>query len=817
MEEKRSKRLKALAAIDRSKQGGLFPFAEGRDGPPPPAEFAETTHAASPIPSTGEETRRVGAPSVKRPENTPGEEAAHAGSFVMDPRGLVKEVDQAGVNLLRSKERPLFGLPFSSLVAHQYQEDFSFHLRSVVGQGKGGVCELEMERTDGSSFLAHIDSVPLSENGQVSAVRSVIVDITQQKRAEEALRESEERYKVVVEHAGDAIAIVTTGQTLAFVNRRYAQVFGFASKDEPVGLPLSGIIHQDDRDRILEVVRKSHRGEHGPIRYEFKGLRKDGSLILVEASEAKIAYRGEPAIVMYLRDITERKRAEEERRRLSLIVEQAPEMILVIDSSGVIQYVNTAFLKNNKRKYDDVVGAHVLECATGEGDKSFFEALWARLQKERRWTGRITFKRQDNGFNEFDVHVSPMRNSAGEMLNQVVTCRDVTAEVILEQQLRQAHKMEAIGTLAGGIAHDFNNILAAIIGNAELALDDVPPGSSVHHNLEQVFKASQRAKDLVKQILTFSRRDNQEAVLVEAGPLVTETMKLLRSSIPATIDIRLHVEPGGEAILADAARLQQILMNLCGNAAHAMREKGGVLDVVLKEHQVGTDGSAPLPDLKPGSYLTIVVSDTGHGMSENVMERIFDPFFTTKGPGEGTGMGLAVVHGIVKSLKGAITVSSLPGKGSTFTVYLPIAASETERTVQEQALALPGGKERILFVDDETPIAEMNCAILQRLGYEVTALSSSTEAFEVFASRPEAFDLVITDQTMPTLTGAELTKRMRSIRKDIPVILVTGFSETMDADRARRIGIQQLLLKPIIKKELAEAIRTAMDGRGKGR
>jgi len=294
-------------------------------------------------------------------------------------------------------------------------------------------------------------------------------------------------------------------------------------------------------------------------------------------------------------------------------------------------------------------------------------------------------------------------------------------------------------------------------------------------------------------------------------------MKLLRSSIPATIDIRLHVEPGGEAILADAARLQQILMNLCGNAAHAMREKGGVLDVVLKEHQVGTDGSAPLPDLKPGSYLTIVVSDTGHGMSENVMERIFDPFFTTKGPGEGTGMGLAVVHGIVKSLKGAITVSSLPGKGSTFTVYLPIAASETERTVQEEALALPGGKERILFVDDETPIAEMNCAILQRLGYEVTALSSSTEAFEVFASRPEAFDLVITDQTMPTLTGAELTKRMRSIRKDIPVILVTGFSETMDADRARRIGIQQLLLKPIIKKELAEAIRSAMDGRGKGR
>jgi len=269
--------------------------------------------------------------------------------------------------------------------------------------------------------------------------------------------------------------------------------------------------------------------------------------------------------------------------------------------------------------------------------------------------------------------------------------------------------------------------------------------------------------------------------------------------------------------MADAARLQQILMNLCSNAAHAMREKGGVLEVVVREHQVNEDASASLPDLPVGSYLMIAVSDTGHGMTANVMERIFDPFFTTKKPGEGTGMGLAVVHGIVKSLNGAVTVESQPGKGSVFTVYLPIVARETERTVQEATLPLPGGRERILFVDDETPIAEMNCTILQRLGYEVTALSSSTEAFEVFASHPEAFDLVITDQTMPDLTGAELAKRIRSIRKETPVILVTGFSETMDAERARKIGINQLLMKPIIKQELAEAIRTAMESRGKAR
>ena len=292
---------------------------------------------------------------------------------------------------------------------------------------------------------------------------------------------------------------------------------------------------------------------------------------------------------------------------------------------------------------------------------------------------------------------------------------------------------------------------------------------------------------------------------------MTETMKLLRSSIPATVDIRHHVEPGRDTILADAGRLQQILMNLCSNAAHAMGEKGGVLEVTLREYEASLDSLASLPDLKPGPYLMITVSDTGHGMSEAVMERIFDPFFTTKRPREGTGMGLAVVHGIVKSLKGAITVSSHPGRGSIFTVYLPIVASETERSVQEETMPLPKGRERILFVDDERPIVEMNSVILERLGYTVTAVSSSIEALALFTSCPEAFDLVITDQAMPDLTGAELAKRIRSVRKDIPVILVTGFSETMDADRARRMGIQELLAKPIIKHELATAIRRVID------
>ena len=317
--------------------------------------------------------------------------------------------------------------------------------------------------------------------------------------------------------------------------------------------------------------------------------------------------------------------------------------------------------------------------------------------------------------------------------------------------------MEAIQTLAGGIAHDFNNLLAAIMGNVELAMDDVAADSDVLHNLEQIFKASRRGKDLVKQILLFSRRDQRESVLVEAGPLVTETMNLLRSSIPAAIDIRRHVEPGRSTVLADAGRLQQILMNLVSNAVHAMQEKGGVLDVVVREYQL-TDDNASLPHLLPGAYLMIGVSDSGHGMSQGVMERIFEPFFTTKRPGEGPGMGLAVVHGIVKALKGAVAVSSELGKGSTFAVYLPIATSETERTVKEESRPLPRGEERILFVDDEKPIIEMNSALLERLGYHVNAVGNSAEALDLFTAAPDAFDLVITDQSMPDLTGIELVE-----------------------------------------------------------
>ncbi len=739
---------------------------------------------------------------------TKPDERAPFACMVLDKSGVIMEANEAAADLLVAERELLPGKPFGSFVAPRCRPELSAHFKRIIGKGKADQCELEMA-TDGSRRPVRLDSLPFSQGGRVRGIYSAIVDISVQKKAETLLKESEERYAVLVERSNDGVALIRD-ERLLYVNPRYCQIFGCRNADEAVGRGLRSIVQAEEQDRFFEIIeRKSRRGDHAPSRLEFKGMRADGAVVYVEVSASRTTAEGETALLATFRDVTEQKQAEEERKRLALIVERATEMILVTDRDGVVQYVNNAFLQTSGKKRAETIGKPVRECAGAE-DKGFYEGLWARLKKERKWTGRMSLTRPGSRFSELDVAVSPMRDSSGSLLNCVIVCRDVTTEIILEQQLRQVQKMQAIQTLAGGIAHDFNNLLAAVIGNVELAMDDVPADSAVRHNLEQIFNASQRGKDLVKQILVFSRRDQQEFVLVEVGPLVAETLKLLRSSIPSAIDIRHRVEPGRDTVLADAGRVQQILMNLVSNAVYAMREKGGVLDVVVSECQVA-ENDASLPDLAPGPCLMIGVSDTGLGMSKEVMDRIFEPFFTTKRPGEGPGMGLAVVHGIVKALKGAITISSEPGNGSTFAVYLPIATNATVRAVKEESRPLPSGEERILFVDDEKPIIEMNIALLERLGYRVVAEESSVKALELFTSDPDAFDLVITDQAMPELTGIELAEKIKSVRSGIPIILITGFSETIDGERAKKIGIRRFLMKPLVRRELAEVIRNVLD------
>lgn len=382
----------------------------------------------------------------------------------------------------------------------------------------------------------------------------------------------------------------------------------------------------------------------------------------------------------------------------------------------------------------------------------------------------------------------------------------------LENQLRQTQKMEAIGTLAGGIAHDFNNILFPIIGHTEMLLDDIPTDSPFRDDLDNIYTGALRARDLVKQILTFSRQENSEQKLIKIEPVINEALKLIRSSIPTTIEIKQEIDTDCGVIKADPTQIHQIIMNLTANAYHAMENDGGELKVSLKkieldEHQILS------PDMAPGVYDCLTIADTGIGMDKETIVKIFDPFFTTKEKGKGTGMGLSVVHGIVSGIGGAILVYSEPGRGTEFKVYFPIGESYSEKQDIQNKGMIHGGSERILLVDDEENIIEMEKRILERLGYKVTSFTNSIKALEAFRRAPEKFDMVITDMAMPYISGDRLSPELVKIRPDIPILLCTGFSETMSENSAASIGIKGFLMKPIVTKDLAEKIREVLGDR----
>jgi signal transduction histidine kinase/CheY-like chemotaxis protein len=382
----------------------------------------------------------------------------------------------------------------------------------------------------------------------------------------------------------------------------------------------------------------------------------------------------------------------------------------------------------------------------------------------------------------------------------------------LEAQLRQAHKMEAIGTLAGGIAHDFNNILAAILGYANLAKVAISEESPAKDKIEEVLKAANRAKDLVKHILSFSHKGGQEKLPVDVCHIVKDSLKLLRASIPTSIRIIENIEEDCGGVMADPTQAHQIVMNLCTNAFQAMEEDGGVLTVNACAVELTTDDLKNRPDLQPGGYIRLTVHDTGSGIESGNIDKIFDPYFTTKGIGKGSGMGLAVVAGIVRSHDGIIEVDSTQGQGTTFRVYLP----QTEREVQHLSEKIddsPTGNERILLVDDEASVADVTKQRVEQLGYRVTAKTSSEEALTLFREQAGQFDLVITDQTMPGLTGEKFSQELLKIRPDLPIIICSGYSSKMDAEKANLIGISAFIMKPADMIELAVTIRRVLDAR----
>ena len=508
-------------------------------------------------------------------------------------------------------------------------------------------------------------------------------------------------------------------------------------------------------------------------------------------------------------DISELKKSEEEKRELAMAIEQASEAVLITDRDGHIIYVNPAFTTITGYSSEEVQGKTPGLLKSDQQSEKFYRDFWATIRRGDVWKGRVFNKKKDGTVYPEELTVSPVRNQSGEIIHYISVRRDISAQIKLENQLRQAQKMEAIGTLAGGIAHDFNNILTAITGYTELAVDFVTNTSEVLSFLNESLKAQLRAKDLIRQILTLSRQKEQEVKPVKLSPIIKEVVKFMKASLPSTIDVNYFILTEKDCVLGDPTQIHQVLMNLCTNAAHAMKEHGGVLELSLDLSSLNQE-EISFDSFKKGPYVRLSVKDTGTGIPKEHIERIFEPYFTTKDPGQGTGLGLAVVHGIIKSLNGEIKVYSEPGKGTVFHVYIP-CVDYSEQPAENLSAPVPVGRESILFVDDEKSIVTVVTRILANLGYKITSTTFPKEALALFQNSPSSFDLLITDKTMPELTGFDLIKAIKKIRKDIPVILCTGLNEKEDQDKVEDSGVDYLFIKPFQKAVFAAAIRSVLD------
>jgi PAS domain S-box-containing protein len=432
----------------------------------------------------------------------------------------------------------------------------------------------------------------------------------------------------------------------------------------------------------------------------------------------------------------------------------------------------------------------------------------ATLRDGQHHTGIV---RQNHTGRVFLISTSAIHDEFGEIKNIVHVAKDITLQKELEEELYQARKMEAIGTLAGGIAHDFNNILTSVLGYAELLRDDIIKGRATKDKVDMVLKGALRARDLVSQILTFSKRTLQKPLPLKPHLIVNASLKLLRSSLPSSIEIRQEIDREGRMIVADPTKMQQVLMNLCANALQAMGDQKGILTVRLRDIELTRHDLLSDKNLRPGPYVELSVSDNGCGIEDSNLKRIFEPYFTTRGLGKGTGLGLALVHGIVRDHGGLIKVETEIGKGTTFRVFFPAVRENAGPVCRGEIGAISAGTENILLVDDETSAADVQREGLERLGYKVTVSTDSCEAFHLFCANPNGFDLIITDQSMPNMTGFDLARKILNIRGDIPVILCTGYTAVVEEESAMAVGIRHFVMKPVKLAKLARLVRTALD------
>lgn len=660
----------------------------------------------------------------------------------------------------------------------------------------------------------------------ITGIISNTRDITERRQAEEALKESEERFRNLFENAPIGIFRTNSEGQVLSANSAMAGILGFSSRHEAPeyysDLSNQLYVHPDRRDQFLQLLRQEGHVQN----FEYKAKTFDGRHIWLSMN-ARVESRDNDGLLIiegFTTDVTEHKQMQESLRqseeKYRKLVEALPEGVFEANKGGSITFANRAALEFFEYSEDDLLTENlkIFDLIAAEDRPRVTLNIQRILNGEPIVSDEYVAVKKDGSLFPIFTSSTPFYDDdviiglRGIVIDLSTAKRIEREKSELEARLHQARKMEAIGTLAGGIAHEFNNILGIILGNAELAKDDIPDWNPARFNLDEIKTASLRAKDVVRQLLTFSRKAEENLQPINLVPVVKEAIKFLRSSIPTSIEIRQNIAEKCHTIIADPTQIHQVMLNLSANAAHAMEEMGGILGFFLQN--VTVDATSQIADSKltPGEYVMLEVSDTGVGIPTGFVGRIFEPYFTTKEVGKGTGMGLAVVHGIVKAHGGSIQMQSDPGRGTTFKIFFP-ATDEDSSPALELSEDPPTGNEYVLFIDDEQSIAKLGQLMLEKLGYQAQAETDPKRALEIFASDPERFDLIVTDMTMPGITGDQLVEEILKICPGMKIILCTGYSERVDEEHARSIGAKAYALKPLDLKQLAKVVRRVLDER----
>jgi len=700
-------------------------------------------------------------------------------------------------------------------IYHRYALDVPFFLISGTVGEEVAVTAMKAGAHD---YLIKDNLVRLG-----AAVRRELRDAglrRESQREHQRFLESERRFAEIFRNSPVPIMVTALEDgRIIDINQAVVDFLGFP-REAVIGRTTTEFGGWDDtrqRDAAVEAIRRDGRWV-----MERTVPARDGRSVVMVVFMNVMELDGQKRLVVTMLDITARKQAEQTLRaseeRFRLLVESSNELVVEVNNDGTVLYASPNHEVITGRGIAELVGRSVFEHVHPDDLPGVLQRF-----RSRDASGIFRNRFKDGSWHWLEASGRAYRLASGEERGVIVS-RDVTERIRaedtrkrLEDQLRQAQKLEALGTLAGGIAHDFNNILTAIIAFTDLARLEIDRPSEVLAHLAEVRLAGDRARDLVKQILAFSRKQKHERQVIRLQPVVREALKLLRSTLPATIEIESRVDEAAPSVLADPSQVHQVLMNLGTNAAHAMRERPGRLEVVLGVCAVDGALVERVPELTPGEYARVTVTDTGCGIAPETLKRIFEPFFTTKAPGEGTGLGLAVCHGIMRDHDGAIAARSRVGEGTVFELYFP-AREEEAPAARAPARDMPLGRgERLLVIDDESAICTSLKSILGRIGYVVTTSSDPVAAVELFRADPQAFDLVLTDLTMPRLTGIDVARAVLEARPDLPVLMASGFSASWTPEAVRALGIVDLVSKPMSLPVLATAVRAALDSRPRAR